>query len=44
MAVHMSLFGYKTLAIDCDPQAHLTHVLGVEEEEENLTLYDIIVL
>ena len=43
MAVHMSLFGYKTLAIDCDPQAHLTHVLGVEEEEENLTLYDIIV-
>lgn len=43
IAVHMALFGYKVLAIDCDPQAHLTHVLGVDEEEESLTLYDIIV-
>ncbi len=43
MSVHMALLGYKVLAIDCDPQAHLTHVLGVDEEEENPTLYDIIV-
>lgn len=43
MSVHMALFGYKVLVIDCDPQAHLSHVLGVNEEEEHLTLYDIIV-
>lgn len=43
VAVHMALLGFKVLAIDCDPQAHLTYALGVTEEEENLTLYDVIV-
>lgn len=43
VAVHMALLGFKVLAIDCDPQAHLTYALGVTEEEEKLTLYDVIV-
>ena len=43
ISVHMALFGFKVLSIDCDPQAHLTHVLGVKEEEENPTLYDVLV-
>lgn len=43
VSVHMALLGFKVLAIDCDPQAHLTYALGVDEEEEKLTLYDVIV-
>lgn len=43
VSVHMALLGFKVLAIDCDPQAHLTYALGVAEEEEKLTLYDVIV-
>jgi chromosome partitioning protein len=43
ISVHMALLGFKVLAIDCDPQAHLTFALGVPEEEEKLTLYDVIV-
>jgi chromosome partitioning protein len=43
VSVHMALLGFKVLAIDCDPQAHLTYALGVTEEEEKLTLYDVIV-
>jgi chromosome partitioning protein len=43
MAVHMSVLGYRVLAIDCDPQAHLSYVLGVEEDQEYITLYDVIV-
>jgi chromosome partitioning protein len=31
------------LAIDCDPQAHLTFALGINHEEDNMTLYDVIV-
>lgn len=43
ISIHMSLLGFKVLAIDCDPQSHLTYALGLPEEEEKLTLYDIIV-
>jgi len=43
VSIHMALLGFKVLAVDCDPQAHLTYALGVSEEEEKLTLYDVIV-
>lgn len=43
MSVHMALLGFNVLAIDCDPQAHLTYALGFEEGEDNITLYDVIV-
>ncbi len=43
MTVHMALLGFKVLAIDCDPQAHLTYALGFPEEEDKITLYDILI-
>jgi chromosome partitioning protein len=43
ISVHMALLGFKVLAIDCDPQAHLTYALGIVEDEDKLTLYDVIV-
>lgn len=43
VATHLSLMGYKTLAVDTDPQAHLTSSLGVEGFENKETLYDCIV-
>lgn len=43
MSIHMALLGFKILAIDCDPQAHLTYALGFNEGEDNITLYDVLV-
>lgn len=43
MSVHMAILGFNVLAIDCDPQAHLTFALGINEEEDNMTLYDVLV-
>lgn len=43
ISVHMALLGFKVLAVDCDPQAHLTYALGIKEDEEKMTLYDVIV-
>lgn len=43
MSIHMAILGFNVLAIDCDPQAHLTYALGISEEEDNITLYDVLV-
>lgn len=43
MSVHMALLGFKVLAIDCDPQAHLTYALGFQEGVDSMTLYDVLV-
>lgn len=43
ISIHMALLGFKVLVIDCDPQAHLTYALGIQEDEEKLTLYDSVV-
>lgn len=43
MSVHMALLGFNVLAIDCDPQAHLTYALGFNEGEDNITMYDVII-
>jgi chromosome partitioning protein len=43
VATHLALMGYRTLAIDTDPQAHLTSSFGVEKFENKETLYDCIV-
>lgn len=42
VSVHTALFGYKVLVIDCDPQSHLSYVLGINEHDNYKTLYDII--
>ena len=34
--------GFKVLAVDMDPQGHLTTGLGVNKDEQELTIYDVI--
>ena len=41
VATHLAMMGYNVLAIDSDPQAHLSLSLGVMKDD-NMTLYDII--
>jgi chromosome partitioning protein len=43
IAVHLSLLGFKVLAIDCDPQSHLSSSLGFNEYSEDLTLFDVLI-
>lgn len=43
ISVFFALVGFKVLVIDCDPQAHLSYSLGFNEQEDNKTLYDVIV-
>lgn len=43
IASHLSIVGYKVLLIDCDPQAHMTSILGFPEGEDYMTIYDVIV-
>lgn len=42
VSVLLSIFGFKVLAIDCDPQGHLSHSLGFNEFGHNLTLFDVV--
>ncbi|NRA73687.1 MAG: AAA family ATPase [Rickettsiales bacterium] len=42
-AVHLTLLGFSVLAIDCDPQAHLSASLGFNEYSDDLTLYDVLI-
>ncbi|WP_010303247.1 ParA family protein [Candidatus Odyssella thessalonicensis] len=43
VATHLSLLGFKVLCIDLDPQAHLSSVLGITEDQNCLTAYDILI-
>jgi chromosome partitioning protein len=43
ISVMFALYGFKVLAIDCDPQAHLSFSLGFQEFQDNKTLYDVVV-
>lgn len=43
VAVHLTLLGFKVLAIDCDPQAHLSSTFGFNEYSDDLTLYDVLI-
>jgi chromosome partitioning protein len=43
ISVKFALMGFNTLVIDCDPQAHLSYSLGFDENDDNTTLYDVIV-
>lgn len=42
VSVLMSLMGFKVLAIDCDPQGHLSNSLGFDEYQDQPNLYDVI--
>ena len=43
VAVHLALLGFKVLAIDCDPQAHLSMTFGLSEDAEDPTLHDVLI-
>lgn len=40
---HLALMGYNVLAIDADPQAHLSTSLGFSSDDNYLTLYDLLI-
>jgi chromosome partitioning protein len=39
---HLALMGYNVLAVDADPQGHLSTSFGFDTEDNFLTLYDVI--
>ncbi|KKB96338.1 Chromosome partitioning protein ParA [Candidatus Arcanobacter lacustris] len=43
VSINLALMGFKVLAIDCDPQAHLSYVLGFDETHDYKTLYDVLI-
>ena len=43
VASHLAIMGFNVLAIDADPQGHLSTSLGLNTENNLLTLHDIIV-
>lgn len=43
VAVHLTLLGFKVLAVDCDPQAHLSSTFGFNEYSDDMTLYDVLI-
>jgi chromosome partitioning protein len=40
---HLALMGYNILVIDSDPQAHLSTSFGFSSDDNNLTLYDLLI-
>ncbi len=42
-ATHLSLLGFNVLAIDLDPQGHLSRSLGLPEDWNGPTTYDILI-
>lgn len=42
-SVLFSLLGFRVLVLDCDPQGHLSYSFGFDEEDDIMTLFDVIV-
>lgn len=40
---HLALMGFNVLVVDADPQGHLSTSFGIRNDENHLTLYDVIV-
>lgn len=43
VACHLAVLGYSVLAVDLDPQGHLSSALGVHEEMDYHTMYDVLI-
>ncbi len=43
IATHLALLGFKVLALDLDPQAHLSLAMQVPEDYNGPTIYDILI-
>lgn len=42
LSTHLALLGFKVLVIDADPQGHLSTSLGIRNDENHLTLFDVV--
>jgi chromosome partitioning protein len=42
VSTHFALLGFRVLVIDADPQGHLSTSLGIRNDENHLTLFDVI--
>jgi chromosome partitioning protein len=43
VSTHLALLGFKVLSLDLDPQGHLSHALGLQEDWNGPTIYDILI-
>ncbi|MDP2193839.1 MAG: AAA family ATPase [Alphaproteobacteria bacterium] len=43
VASHLSILGFNVLALDLDPQGHLTSIMRVPEDWNGPTIYDVII-
>lgn len=43
VSTHLALLGFNVLALDLDPQGHLSNALGVEEGWNGQTIYDVLI-
>jgi len=43
VATHLALLGFKVLALDLDPQAHLSLAMQIPEDYDGPTIYDVLI-
>jgi chromosome partitioning protein len=43
VASHLAILGYKVLALDLDPQGHLSSIMRIPEDWNGPTIYDIVI-
>ena len=43
VASQLALYGFKVLAVDADPQGHLSSLMGIDNVDRCLTLYDSLI-
>ncbi len=43
VATHLALMGFKVLTLDLDPQGHLSSIMGIPEDWNGPTIYDIVI-
>lgn len=42
ISTHLALLGFRVLVIDADPQGHLSNSFGIRNDENHLTMFDVI--
>ncbi len=43
VASHLAILGFKVLALDLDPQGHLSSIMGIPEDWNGSTIYDVVI-
>lgn len=43
VASHLAILGFNVLALDLDPQGHLSSVMGIPEDWNGETIYDVVI-